>query len=87
MASWYDDDTWGSADDYFGDFDTPDVNELLFGNESVVDHHAQELFTEAFFNNNDAAYMDLVDYMWEEYHMDFEDAFDWEDFRDWYEAQ
>ena len=60
------------------------LNNLLFENDG--DPRAQELFTEAFFNDNDQAYQDLVDYLWDVYGLDFEDAFDWEDFRAWYDA-
>ena len=86
--AWYDD-AWDNVDDYFGDIsqDPNEVNEILFGDAQHLDQHAQDLFMEAFFNDNDAAYIDLVDYMWDEYNIDFEDAFDWEDFRDWYDAQ
>lgn len=85
--AWYDD-MWEGADEWLDPPPDIDVNDLLFSNDpAVLDQHAQDLFVEAFFNGNDAAYIDLVDYMWEQYHMDFEDAFDWEDFRDWYDSQ
>lgn len=87
--AWYDTDSW-SGDDYFEEYadSNPDeVNEILFGDAMHVDMHAQELFMEAFFNDNDAAYIDLVEYMHDEYDIDFEDAFDWQDFREWYDAQ
>ena len=32
------------------------------------------------------SYADLCDYLWETYGIDFPEAFDWEDFRDWYDA-
>lgn len=85
--AWYDGgDSW-DVDDYFGDVtaDPDEVYEVLFGDGSEHDQHAQDLFMEAFFNDNDAAYIDLVEYMWEEHGIDFEDAFDWEDFRAWYD--
>lgn len=87
--AWYDTpDDW-EAQDYFGDIheDPNAINEILFGNDINVDMHAQDLFREAFFNDNDAAYIDLVEYVWDEYSIDFEDAFDWEDFREWYANQ
>jgi hypothetical protein len=85
-VSWYDD-LWDSADDYFTGEPAPDVNELLFGNSSIVDEHAQHLFMEAFFEGDDKAYIDLVDYMDSEYGIDFEESFDWQDFQEWYESQ
>lgn len=84
--AWYDD--W-SNEEFFEDtgVNTPDVNEILFGGPGIEDTRAQELFVQAFFEDNDKAYVDLVDYMWNEYHMDFEEAFEWEDFREWYDSQ
>lgn len=84
--TWYDK-TWDDWDDFFPDENQPDVNDILFGDFSTMDKHAQDLFVEAFFNNNDAAYIDLVEYMHDQYGIDFEDAFDWEDFREWYDSQ
>jgi len=81
--AWYDNDTWSDSD-YFDSTDQQDYADLLFGSEDQVDHHAQELFMEAYFNEDQNAYLDLVDYMWDEYGIDWEDAFDWQDFRDWY---
>lgn len=76
----------GWNDDYLEEPDPPPIGDILFGNEMVVDHHAQELFTEAFFGGGDEkAYEALVDYIWDEYGIDFEDAFQWEDFREWYD--
>jgi hypothetical protein len=75
---------WGDDNDYFDPPPSRDVNEILFGNDRVVDMEAQDLFREAFFNDNQGAYFDLIDYMWEQYGIDFEDAFTWEDFREWY---
>lgn len=33
------------------------------------------------------AYYDLLDYMWEEYGYDFEEGFDWDAYREWYDSQ
>lgn len=81
------DDGWGDGGDFYDDQDPPDVKDLLFGDATTMDAHAQELFIHAFFEGDDKAYIDLVDYMYTEYNIDFEDAFDWEDFSDWYDAQ
>ena len=54
------------------------------------DPELQELFDDALFNPDlsDAdradAYDMLLDYMWEAYHLDFEDVFDWDGYREWY---
>lgn len=81
---------WDSWDedwsDYYAPRDVPEVNDILWGNETVVDHHAQDLFKQAFFENNHGAYLDLIDYMWDHYSIDFEDAWSWEDFREWYDT-
>lgn len=82
-------DFWNSWDSDWSDYynapqEALNINELLWGNDRVVDHHAQTLFKEAFFENDQGAYLDLIDYMWDEYGIDFEDAWAWDDFRDWY---
>lgn len=76
----------GGWDDHYNAPEPRDVNEILFGRADQMDQHAQDLFKDAFFENSQEAYFDLVDYMWEEYGIDFEDAFTWEDFRGWYES-
>lgn len=60
------------------------VSDLLFGPGYAQDTHAQELFFEAVFEKSQSAYDRLVDYVWDEYGIDFEEAFAWEDFREWY---
>lgn len=83
----YNDPEWG---EYY--VDIPDaqqreiLNDVLWGNGADVDAHAQMLFTEAFFNDDERAYQDLVDYLYDRYGLEFEDAFEWADFREWYEA-
>lgn len=81
MAAWYDE-QFGEY--YEEDNSHPPLNDLIFGAEIDVDQRAQDLFVEAFFNDNEMAYSDLVDYMWDVYGIDFEDAFSWEAFREWY---
>jgi hypothetical protein len=80
------DDGWGDGGDFYDD-ESPDIKDILFGDAATMDAHAQELFVSAVFDGDDKAYIDLVDYMWTEYNIDFEDVFDWEDFQDWYDAQ
>lgn len=91
LSPWFSDDAWWNRDDYFGppsvgsDY-SYNVNEVLFGPPGVEDDHAQHLFMEAYFENNSRAYLDLIDYMWREYGIDFEEAFSWDDFRAWYDS-
>lgn len=74
------DDEWG--DDFY---EPPDISDILFGQD--FDAHAQELMVAGIIDGNDQAYADLVDYIYEVYGLEFEDVFDWEDFREWYGAQ
>lgn len=86
--AWYDDAEYG---EYYVETTTEldqsrELNEILFGNNFESDARAQELFAQAFFDNDETQYQALVDYLWDTYGLDFEDAFDWEDFRSWYDA-
>lgn len=78
--AWWDEFDWEDV----GEFDSPDVKDILFGEGDVVDERAQALFFEGVIDKDEGAYQDLLDYMWEEYGIDFEEAFDWQDFREWY---
>lgn len=87
MAEWY--------DEQFGEYyeelpmaaQTAKVDELLFGLGYQTDDHALDLFQRSIFDNDESAYLDLIDYMWDEYGIDFEDAYSWDDFREWYDGQ
>lgn len=79
-------DWWDSTErDLFGD---------LLGGEPELeeDNTLQMLFHEAMFDMDlDAAsrayvYDELMDYLWDEYGIDFELDFDWEAYREWYES-
>lgn len=77
-------------DDYYDDYEIEpasgyDINDVLW-NDNSADPRAMELFDSAFFNGDKGAYQDLIDYLWDNYEIDFEDVFDWEDFREWYDA-
>ena len=93
MAGW--DDGWGDGD-YFDNSATPSYEDLLFGDTNVMDQHAQDLFIDAYIgqpdsdgvrHKDDGAYIELVEYMWDQYGIDWEEVYDWEDFREWYNAQ
>lgn len=86
-GNWYDD-TWNNVNDFFDEVaPEPTLEGVLFGVDDVMDEHAQDLMWEAMVDGNESAYMELVEYMWEQYGIDFEAEWDWEDFREWYESQ
>lgn len=84
------------------DFDIPDdwygseermFDRLVGGNDELGnDYHLQDLFDDALFNDDltsderSSAYEELVDYLYDEYGIDFEQSFDWEDYREWYDS-
>jgi hypothetical protein len=78
---------WGDGE-FWGADPSPDLANILYGDDrSIMDEHAQQLMMDAIIEGNDNAYAELVEYMWDEYGIDFEDAWDWEDFKAWYESQ
>lgn len=81
--AWDEDDysaEWG--DDFY---EPPDINDILF--TDGFDPHAQELMIAGIMEGDDSKYAELVDYIYEVYGLEFEDVFDWQDFREWYDAQ
>jgi hypothetical protein len=66
----------------------------LISNDADVgsDLYLQDLFDTAMFDpdasqqERETAYSDLVDYLWDQYDIDFDYAFDWEDYREWYDT-
>lgn len=83
-----DDYSWWGGDGDYGVLDDSDrlADVLFIENSGEHDAYAQTLFTEAFFDQNEQSYNELVDYMWLEYGIDFEDSFEWTDFREWYDG-
>ena len=85
--------TDGEWEDYFDELFEPeqsvDYADLLFGAGYEVDPIAQEMFGEWMDSGfkDDEALGRLSDYMWEEYEIDFEAVYDWEDFDEWYSSQ
>lgn len=66
---------------------------LVAGDANVgEDFYLQDLFDAALFDpdatmaEREEAYNRMVEYLWDQYDIDFDEAFDWEDFRAWYEA-
>ena len=89
--AWYDKD---GPNEYYAenivDMDQAEqLNDMLFGDNGayLIDPVAEAFFIEAVFEKNPDAYQALVDYLWDNYGIDFEDTLDWQDFRSWYDAQ
>lgn len=63
-----------------------------YGGQAESDPELKELFDAALFDpdisarDREDAYEDLVDYLWDVYGIDFDEMFDWEDYREWYDA-
>jgi hypothetical protein len=84
------------------DWDIPehwDANEAEMWDDFVEldprlgeDDYAQVMYHEAFFDldmspdDRDRYYNDLQSYLEGNYDIDFAEVFDWEDYREWYEA-
>jgi hypothetical protein len=97
---WWDDGPIGPLDP--AQFDLPQqwygIEETLFldlvFDDPIIanDPYLQELFDTALFDPDvqgsmrEDAYQAMSQYLWDEYGIDFDDVFDWEDYRDWYDA-
>lgn len=61
--------------------------------EMFNDAHLQDLFDTAWFDPDVShedrlhAREELRDYVWEEYELDWDEIFDWQDWAEWYENQ
>lgn len=70
-----------------------DLYDSLVNGDPVLgsDRTLQMLYDVALFDKDirpderEAIMDELVDYLWREYGLDFDDAFDWDGYRDWYE--
>lgn len=77
------------------DYEERELFKDLIGDEreALEDYDLQDLFHDALFDQDIGpeeralAYDDLLDYLFDEYDIDFEAEFDWEDYRDWYDSQ
>jgi len=64
-----------------------------FKEDTPGDSYVRETFWDVMYNDNISLnermsmYDNLSDYLYEEYGIEFDDLWDWEDFRDWYESQ
>jgi len=67
-------------------------NLIGFHDNQPQDSTLHELFWEVMYNDEltaddrTAEYENLLAYLYDEYGMNFEDLWDWEDFREWYDA-
>lgn len=80
---------WGDFFEELFEPDPQDYADILFGSASEVDAHAQDLFSEWMASGfqDQRVLQELDAYMWEEYGIDFEDVFEWQDFQEWYDSQ
>jgi hypothetical protein len=88
-------------DDYDREFDFSELpydeqQDHLYGIIGFADdpenQQVHDLFWDVMYNDElsrderEAMYDELASILWEEYGLDFEDLWDWEDFRAWYDA-
>jgi hypothetical protein len=66
----------------------------VFGfTHDALDSEARELFWDVMYNDELSygqrmdKFEELADYIWDEYGIMFEDVWDWESFREWYDSQ
>lgn len=77
--------SWGESEwgEWFDSTPEDMAREALYGD---ADQHAQDLMFDAVFYGDDDKYVELVDYLWDTYGVEFEDVFDWESAREAYDA-
>lgn len=80
--------------EYWNRWEIETFLELTDGIPAMVENqYLQGLYHDAMWDleipirQRDAAYNELVDFMREEYEIEFADEFDWEEFREWYSMQ
>jgi hypothetical protein len=88
-----------SDDESFDYGSLPDVQQqeflydLIGFTGNAVDPELREMFWDVMYNDELSIgerldiYQSLSDYIYDEYGMYFEDIWDWEDFRAWYDSQ
>lgn len=76
-------------DDFYDDIDFPhdpdepmstmEIWDTFFDDNATIDDpYAKELFAAAMWEGDRDAYIELTEYMWAEYDVDFDIEFDWE---------
>lgn len=86
------DDEYFVPDDWYGA--EKDLYDSLVDGDPELgnDHTLQLLFDVALFDSDirpeerEGAMDVLIEYLWDEYGLDFDEIFDWEGYRDWYET-
>lgn len=76
----WDDREFEMFDDLMRGMDIDDLN----------DTHLQDLYHDALFSGHEhlgQEFDDLKDYLWDEYGIDFDEDFDWNAYREWYDSQ
>lgn len=78
---------------YWNDTERSLYENVLGGEPEIEsDPQAQFMYHEALFDKElapeyrEQIYYAFIDYLWDEYGIDFEADFDWEAFREWYEG-
>jgi hypothetical protein len=85
------------ADDFYDFGSLPEHDQQAFLYDmlfmGVGDQEARGLFDDLMYNNElsqeqrEAVYDQLAQYIWDEYGINFEEVWDWDDFRAWYDSQ
>lgn len=85
-------------DEFFDYGSLPEVQqqeflyELVGFKQDALDREARDMFWDVMYNDELRAgtrqerYQELVSYLYDEYGLIFEEIWDWEDFRRWYDA-
>jgi hypothetical protein len=86
---------FGDDDDHFDYGSLPDAQQQQFLFENLFgdlkDNTARDLFNDVMYNDElsrsqrEEAFEQLKDYYLDEYGIQFDDLWDWEDFRAWYD--
>jgi hypothetical protein len=86
------DDEYEPPDEFLRDEQQEQLFELVGFFDDTLDQHAHDLFWAVMYNDELTVWeredlrFQLADHLWEEYGLDFEYLWDWEDFREWYET-
>ena len=86
-------DPFNPPDDFLRSEHQDQLFEIIgFRNEASLDPHTHDVFWQVMYNDELTVlerqfyYDELVAYLWNTYGLDFENLWDWEDFRAWYDT-
>lgn len=86
MAWWDEYDNLENSE--LGPWDPPEwQNIVLWDDSGSWDRQAADLFWAAYVDERPDALDELRSYMYDEYNIEWDEVFDWVDFREWYSAQ